>query len=80
MNRISPVKRIMHTGIAALALLPGVGCSTELRSGVVSGVSSFLADATYGILAELLPVPLGTGGNGGNGGGDPFENDVPLQM
>lgn len=80
MKRHPVFNRVLQASMAATALLPGVGCSMELRSGVVSGVSSFVADATYGILAELLPIPLGSGGNGGNGGGDPFENDEPLQM
>ena len=61
-----------------LVFLAGSGCTRQLRDGVVSGAASFVADATYGILAELLPFPLVDVSNGG-GGEDPF-SDEPLQM
>ena len=68
----------MAAAMGAVVVLPNTGCTRELRQGVVSGATSFLSDATYGLLAELLPFPLGEGA-GGTGGDDPF-SDVPLQM
>jgi len=63
--------------LAAFLLPQSAGCTTELRDGVLSGASSFAADATYGLLAEFLPFPLASV-PGGGGNDDPF-TDQPLQ-
>jgi len=64
--------------ILSLLIQSSLGCTRQLREGIVSGGASFAADATYGILAELLPFPL-VNVTGGTGGDDPFA-DEPLQM
>ena len=72
-------KRTFAATAVLLAMLVGstTGCSRELRDGFIAGAASFAADVTYGLLAELLPFPLGNATN--NNPDDPFADD-PLQM
>jgi len=72
--RVAPM-----SALAVFAVLCNTACTRELREGVLSGASSYAADAAYGLLAELLPFPLGDASGGSGGGDDPF-GDVPLQM
>jgi hypothetical protein len=77
--RKRPGRLSLIAAAVALSLIgvTSTGCARELRDGFISGASSFAADVTYGLLAELLPFPLGNGTN--NAPDDPFADD-PLQM
>lgn len=72
--------RYLNLGVLlAGIILAATGCSRQLREGVLSGAANYATDATYGVLAQLLPFPLGAAAPADNSGGDPF-TDVPLQM
>lgn len=71
--------RTISAGTMLAAMLgTNIGCSRELTDALVSGLAAYVGDATYGLLAEWLPFPLGDAPDG-NGGGDPF-SDPPLQL